>query len=134
MRKKIFKNLSIYKQNNLKETFIKQGLWGLKATRHGILTSKQLESARKVITRLTKKGCKIWIRVACLTPKTKKAIGSRMGKGVGTFYRYICNVKQGTVIMEVFSNNVLTDQFVKKALIGASKKLSIPSRLYIKLL
>jgi len=59
MTVKIFKVLAIYKQHNLKETLIKHGLWGLKCTKQGIILNSQLEAARKVIIRLTKKMCKV---------------------------------------------------------------------------
>jgi len=55
----VFKYLAIYKQNHIQEAVIKQGLWGLKAIKYGILTKEQLEAARRVVTRLTKKSCKL---------------------------------------------------------------------------
>lgn len=133
MTKILFKYLSIYKQNHIQEAVIKQGLWGLKAVKYGILTKEQLEATRRVIVRLTKKSCKLWIRIICLTPKTKKSIGARMGKGVGNFYKNICNVKEGDIILEIYTNLMMTNQLIKNVLLEASKKLSIPTKLYKKI-
>ena len=129
---KIFKISSIYKQYHRKETFIKHGLWGLKACTYGIITDSQLEAARKVISRLTKKTCKIWIRIKCRTPKTKKGIGSRMGKGIGSFDKYISNVKRGTVILEIFFSTIVSDSILKRSLTIASRKLGVSSKIYKK--
>lgn len=134
MTKIIFKYLAIYKQNHIKEGIIKQGLWGLKAMVHGIISKEQLEATRRVVMRLTKKSCKLWIRVVCLTPKTKKSIGARMGKGVGVFYKNICNVKKGDILLEIFTNLMMNDQSVKKILLEASKKLSVSTKLYKKII
>jgi ribosomal protein L16/L10AE len=68
-----------------------------------------------------------------LTPKTKKSIGARMGKGVGNFYKNICNVKEGDIILEIYTNLMMTNQLIKNVLLEASKKLSIPTKLYKKI-
>lgn len=128
----VFKYLAIYKQNHIQEAVIKQGLWGLKAIKYGILTKEQLEATRRVVTRLTKKSCKLWIRIVCLTPKTKKSIGARMGKGVGNFYKNIYNVKEGDIILEIYTNLTISNQLIKNALLKASKKLSVSTKLYKK--
>lgn len=132
MTKIIFKYLNIYKQNHIKEGIIKQGLWGLKAINYGIISKEQLEATRRVVMRLTKKSCKLWIRVICLTPTTKKSIGARMGKGVGSFCKNICNVKRGDILLEIFTNLMMSDQSIKKILLEASKKLSVSTKLYKK--
>ena len=134
MTKITFKYLAIYKQNHIREGIIKQGLWGLKAINYGIISKEQLEATRRVVVRLTKKSCKLWIRIVCLTPKTKKSIGARMGKGVGSFYKNICNVKKGDILLEIFTNLMMTDRLIKKILLEASKKLSISTKLYRKIL
>ena len=134
MAKIIFKFLAIYKQNHIKETIIKEGFWGLKAIKYGIITKEQIEATRKVITRLTKKFCKLWIRVICLIPITKKAIGTRMGKGVGNFFKNISNIRQGVIILEILTNFMLSVSYIKKSLIEASKKLSVSTKLYKKII
>lgn len=132
MKKKIFKIKKIYKQNKLKNTCLYHGLWALKTKQHGIITEKQLESIRKIISWFTKKICKIWIRVQCNTPISKKSIGTRMGKGVGSISYYICNVKAGTIIIEIFFNTI-SMHTLNNFLIIASKKLSLPIKLVKKL-
>lgn len=133
MKKKIFKIKKIYKQNKLKNTCLYHGLWALKTKTHGIITEKQLESTRKIISWSTKKICKIWIRVQCNTPVTKKSIGTRMGKGVGSISYYICNVKAGTIIIEIFFNTLISTHVLKDLLIIASKKLSLSVKLVKKM-
>jgi len=62
---------------------IKKGLYGLKVLEPGIITPKQVEMARRVISRITKRIGKIFINVFCNCPLTKKPLLSRMGKGSG---------------------------------------------------
>lgn len=133
MKKKIFKKKKIYKQNKLKNNCLYHGLWALKAKKHGIITDKQLEATRKNILWSTKKTCKMWIRVKCLTPVTKKSIGTRMGKGVGSISYYICNIKAGTIIIELFFNTLISTHFLNNFLIKALKKLSLSIKLVKKL-
>jgi large subunit ribosomal protein L16 len=59
------------------------GYFGLKAMTTGVLTAKQIETARRVISRMTKRSGKVYIRVFFHHPLTKKPSLSRMGKGVG---------------------------------------------------
>jgi len=134
MKQKIFKYKDIYKQNKLKKTAIYQGMWGLKAVQSGIITDKQLETVRKTISRLTKKLCKLWIRVKCNTPITKKSVGVRMGKGVGSISSYICNVKLGTIIFEVFFTSTISQHNLKNIFINLSKSLSIKTKLVKKII
>ena len=134
MKKKIFRIKKIYKQNKLKNTCLYHGLWALKTKKHGIITEKQLEATRKIISWSTKKTCKIWIRVQCTTPITKKSIGTRMGKGVGSIRNYICNIKAGTIIIELFFNTLISTHVLNDFLIIASKKLSLSVKLIKKLI
>jgi large subunit ribosomal protein L16 len=63
---------------------LKKGFYGLKLLECGIITPKQLETARRIIARLTKRAGKIFINVYCNHPLTKKPLLSRMGKGSGS--------------------------------------------------
>lgn len=76
------------------------GDFGLKATSSSWLTSRQIESARKVISRRTKGG-KVYIRVFPSTPVTQKGLNMPMGKGVGSIEYFMFPVKPGRVIFEV---------------------------------
>lgn len=125
MFKKKHKNINIYKQRNKKNGYVAQGLIGLKAISYGIVTKYQLESIRKVIVRKTKRNCKIWIKLSCTTPITKKSKGSRMGKGTGEVDSYIYNIKKGEIILEVLFNGLISEKTLVDILLIASNKLPI---------
>jgi large subunit ribosomal protein L16 len=80
---------------------IKFGSFGLKSLEPGKLNSKQIESARKVITRYMKRAGKLWIMVFPHTPVTKKPAEVRMGSGKGNVEYYIAKIKPGRIIFEI---------------------------------
>jgi large subunit ribosomal protein L16 len=82
-RHKIKNTLKIEK-NNLR--LIKKGSYGLKVLEFGIITKKQLETIRRLISRLTNRTGKISINICFSQPLTKKPLLSRMGKGAGGVY------------------------------------------------
>jgi ribosomal protein L16/L10AE len=67
-------------------------------------------------------------------PITKKAIGTRMGKGVGNFFKNISNIRQGVIILEILTNFMLSESYIKKSLTEASKKLSVSTKVYKKII
>lgn len=77
------------------------GSFGLKALEPGKLNSKQIESARKVVTRYMKRAGKLWIMVFPHTPVTKKPAEVRMGSGKGNVEYYIAKIKPGRIIFEI---------------------------------
>jgi large subunit ribosomal protein L16 len=77
------------------------GEYGLKATTGGYLTNRQLESARKVIVRVTRKVGKIWFRVFTDLPYTRKGLEMPMGKGKGEVDTYRVRIKPGKIIFEI---------------------------------
>ena len=77
------------------------GSFGLKATTRGYINSRQIEAARKTLTRYTKKAGKIWIRVFPDKPWTKNAEDIRMGGGKGAVVEYVFGVKPGRVLFEM---------------------------------
>jgi large subunit ribosomal protein L16 len=81
--KKYHKQTKIIKNEKDSLQSIKKGFYGLKALESGIITPKQLETARRVITRITKRTSKIFTNVPFTHPLTKKPLLSRMGKGAG---------------------------------------------------
>jgi len=95
IKKGKLKNLD-FKSNDLKF-----GTLGLKAAESGVISIKQFESAKRIITRKIKKQSKIWIRVFPNLPITSNPIGVRMGKGKGPFSHWGSRVKSGTVIFEI---------------------------------
>ena len=77
------------------------GEYGLKATDRGRLTSRQIESARRAMTRHVKRGGKIWIRVFPDKPITKKPLEVRQGKGKGNVEYWVALVQPGSVLYEI---------------------------------
>ena len=101
------------------------GDFGLKATSHGMLTSRQIESARRALVRYIKRGGKVWIRVFPDKPITKKPLEVRMGKGKGSPEYWACRVKPGKILFEVdgVSQAIATEAFGR-----ASSKLPIKTK------
>jgi len=89
------------------------GEFGLKATTRGRLTARQIEAARRAMTRYVKRGGKIWIRVFPDKPITKKPLEVRMGKGKGAVEYWVAQVKPGKVLyeMEGVSEEVAREAF-----------------------
>lgn len=102
------------------------GDYGMKAVTGGYLTSRQLESARKVLVRVTRKIGKIWFRVFPDLPYTKKGLEMPMGKGKGEVDTYRVKVKPGRVIFEINGVDRATAEEVFKK---AAYKLPIKTRL-----
>ena len=97
--KKIKKGkLSKYSFNSKK---LKFGTVGLKAKQSGILTSRQIESARQAINRKISRKGKLWIRVFPSIPITAKPSESRMGKGKGSVNHWSIKIKAGQLIFEI---------------------------------
>jgi ribosomal protein L16 len=121
---KIHKPRNIYKKHNKKSNYLKGSIIGLKSKSYAKITPNQIESVRKDLVKLTKRNCKILIRLDINTPTTKKSIGSRMGKGIGVFNKYINYLKKGTIILELFYNTLISKHFLIKILVIISKKFS----------
>ena len=77
------------------------GEYGLKAITRGRLTARQIEAARRAITRHVKRGGKIWIRIFPDKPITKKPLEVRMGKGKGSVEYWVAQIKPGTMLYEI---------------------------------
>ncbi len=77
------------------------GEYGLKATTRGRVTARQLEAARRAITRHVKRGAKVWIRVVPDKPITKKPLEDRQGKGKGNVEYWVAQIRPGTVLFEM---------------------------------
>lgn len=98
------------------------GNYGLKSTTGSWVSSRQIEAARRVITKYTKKGGKMWIRIFPDKPVTKKGGEIPMGKGKGAVDYYVAIVKPGMVMFEVAGVDEAT---AKKALGLAAYKLPV---------
>ena len=77
------------------------GEFALKATTRGQLTARQIEAARRAITREVKRGGKLWIRIFPDVPITKKPIEVRQGKGKGNVEYWIAQIQPGSVLYEI---------------------------------
>ena len=101
------------------------GSFGLKALQPERITSRQIESARKAITRHLKRAGKMWIRIFPDVPVSKKPVEVRMGKGKGANEFWACRVKPGRIMFEVDGVNV---NEARKALSLAAAKLPVKSK------
>ncbi len=101
------------------------GSYGLKSLGFAWLTSRQIEAARRVLSRYTKRSGKVWIRVFPDKPVTKKGAEVPMGKGKGAVDHYVCVVKPGALIFEMEG---ITEAEAKQALDLASYKLPFKTK------
>jgi len=98
------------------------GEYGLKATERGRLTAREIESARRAMTRHVKRGGKIWIRVFPDKPMTKKPLEVRQGKGKGNVEFWVAAVQPGRVLYEMEG---VPEQVAREAFALAAAKLSV---------
>ena len=77
------------------------GEYGLKSLARGRITSRQIEAARRAMTRHVKRGGKIWIRIFPDKPITEKPLEVRMGKGKGAVEYWVAEVRPGTMLYEI---------------------------------
>lgn len=77
------------------------GEFGLKAVERGRLTARQIEAARRAMTRHIKRGGKIWIRVFPDKPITQKPLEVRMGKGKGSVEYWVAQIQPGKILFEM---------------------------------
>jgi large subunit ribosomal protein L16 len=101
------------------------GQFGLKALEPDRVTARQIEAARRALTRHMKRAGRVWIRVYPDVPVSKKPIEVRMGKGKGTPEFWVCRVKPGRIMFEVDGVSV---QVAKEALGLAAAKLPVKTR------
>ena len=101
------------------------GEFGLKATSCAWISSRQIEAARRVITRYARRGGKIWIRIFPDKSVTARAAETRMGKGKGAVDHWVAVVKPGRIIFEVSG---LEREEAELAFRLASDKLPIPTK------
>ena len=81
--------------------FLAYGDFGLSATQPGWITSNQIEAARQAMTRYTKRGGQVWIKIFPDKPVTAKPAETRMGSGKGAPEYWVCVVKPGRVLFEI---------------------------------
>jgi large subunit ribosomal protein L16 len=101
------------------------GQYGLKAMEPERVTARQIEAARRAMTRHMKRSGRVWIRVFPDVPVSKKPIEVRMGKGKGTPELWVCRVKPGRIMFEIDGVSV---EVAREALALAAAKLPIKTR------
>ncbi len=101
------------------------GEYGLKCVGRGRLTARQIEAARRAMTRHVKRGGKIWIRVFPDKPITKKPLEVRQGKGKGNVEYWVALVQPGRVLYEMEG---VSEEVAREAFRLAAAKLPVPCR------
>ena len=115
--RKMFKGRNRGLANGTEVSF---GTFGLKAVGRGRLTARQIESARRAMTRHIKRQGQIWIRVFPDKPITSKPLEVRMGKGKGSVEYWVCQIKPGKVLYEIDGVN---EELAREAFTLAAAKL-----------
>jgi large subunit ribosomal protein L16 len=98
------------------------GDFGLKAAERGRLTARQIEAARRAMTRHIKRGGKIWIRVFPDVPISSKPLEVRMGKGKGNVDYWVSKIQPGSVLYEIEG---VSEELAREAFKLAAAKLPI---------
>ena len=106
-------------------TSVAFGDFGIQAMEPGWLTARQIEAARRALTRHMKRAGRVWIRIFPDVPVSKKPAEVRMGSGKGTPELWVARVKPGRMIFEI---DGVTVQTAKEALDLAAAKLPIKTR------
>ena len=104
---------------------IAYGEYAIKAIDRGRLTSRQIEAARRAMTRHVKRGGKIWLRIFPDQPVTKKAAETRMGSGKGSLEYWVSVILPGRVLFEMSD---VGEDIAREALRRAAHKLPIATR------
>ncbi len=101
------------------------GSFGLKAVDRGLISSRQIESARKAISHATKRGGKLWIRIFPDKPISKKPNETRMGSGKSPLDHYAAVIKPGKMIFELEG---VTEKLAREAFRTAAYKLPLKTK------
>jgi large subunit ribosomal protein L16 len=102
------------------------GSYGLKAMTPERITSRQIEAARRAITRHMRRAGRLWIRIFPDVPVTSKPLGVRMGKGKGAVEYWVCRVKPGRIMFEM---DGVKPEVAFEALTLASAKLPVKTKI-----
>ncbi len=112
-----------------KGNLVSFGSFGLQATTSGLITSRQIEAARRAMTRYIKRGGKVWIRIFPDKPMTKKGDETPMGKGKGSVDHFVAKTKQGRMLFEM---DGVTEEIAKEAMRLAAHKLCVRTKFVIR--
>ncbi len=111
------------------KTYISFGDFALKSLDAGFVTSRQIESARRIMSRYTQRGGKVWIRIFPDRPITTKGSEMPMGKGKGTVDHYAAVVKPGTIMFEMTG---VSAKVAKESMEMAAYKLPVKCKFMTK--
>jgi large subunit ribosomal protein L16 len=106
----------------LRGSTVTYGEFGLKSTGRGRITARQIEAARRAMTRYVKRGGKIWIRIFPDKPITKKPLEVRQGKGKGNVEYWVAQIQPGRVLYEMEG---VTESVAREAFRLAAAKLPV---------
>ena len=109
--------------------FVAYGEYGIAACEPGWITSNQIEAARVAMTRSTKRGGKVWIKIFPDKPVSAKPIGTRQGSGKGAVEYWVAVVKPGRVMFEMGG---ISMEAAKEAMRLAGHKLPIKTKFVVK--
>lgn len=123
-RRKVFRGRMKGKAS--RGNFVAYGEWGLQALAPAWITSQQIEAARVALTRYTKRGGQVWVKIFPDKPITQKPAGVRMGSGKGSPEYWVAVVKPGRVLFEVVG---VEESVAKEALRLAAHKLPIKTKI-----
>ena len=105
------------------------GQYGLQAADRGRITARQIEAARRAMTRHIKRGGKIWIRIFPDVPISKKPLEVRMGKGKGNVEYWVCKIQPGKMLYEMEG---VTEEIAREAFKLAAAKLPFKTNFVIR--
>ncbi len=108
---------------------VSYGQYGLVAVEPGWIKSNQIEAARVAMTRFTKRGGQVWIKIFPHKPVTKKPAETRMGSGKGSPEYWVAVVKPGTVMFEMAG---IAEDVAREALRLASHKLPVKCKVIVR--
>ena len=121
----IGKNRGVASQGNT----VSFGEYGLKAIDRGRITARQIEAARRAMTRHIRRGGKIWIRIFPDKPITKKPLEVRQGKGKGNVEYWVAQIQPGKILYEMSG---VEEDLAKEALTLAASKLSVSTKFVVR--
>lgn len=107
------------------------GTFALQAQECGWITSRQIEASRRAMTRYTKRGGKIWIRIFPDKPVTMRAAETRMGSGKGNPEFWVAVIKPGRILFEIGGPEI-TEETAKEAMRLAQYKLPVKTKFIVK--
>jgi large subunit ribosomal protein L16 len=105
------------------------GSFGLKSMESNLISARQIEAARRAMTRFVQRGGKIWIRIFPSKSMTKKGDETPMGKGKGAVDHFVAIVRPGTVLFEM---DGVKEEVAKKAMSLASHKLNVKTKFVVR--